>query len=409
MSESDSSSEGETSPYFQRRQPFPTPEIQMAKRKDETESDDTSKMHRGPPTTIEKCLKCAQSRSRCDGISPFTEKCAACVKRKTKCVPQDTIIPETLPKDQRCQKCFKDSRRCDGIPPFTTKCTSCNKKGGVCVPQHNSQSTYHQKQRDEDKCNRCATNGYKCDGNDPCSSCVRRKWPCSYERKPSYRPRSERCDYCKGADRRCDGEKPCNVCKKMNKQCQWTDENTTWIYRTNPETWPKPTPPGHCLQCQTNYTKYFGGAPYQCDGEFPCMCCTDNSFGQRQCCTHNLGNGITKRYKLTDEKAEGYRRSGNDDPQQKQKDFAKNQRKKERRQKNLTSDSKEPQDDDLIDTHEKDDDSDAGGESNDNHPNQHHDTDSDEDQRGDSENRNGHHDHDHDEEETTSFSTSDRQ
>ncbi|KAL9064841.1 MAG: hypothetical protein Q9161_008625 [Pseudevernia consocians] len=52
--ESEDASKGEDLPYSQRRQPDPYAEIQMAKRKNETENDDDPKRHKTLPTTAER-------------------------------------------------------------------------------------------------------------------------------------------------------------------------------------------------------------------------------------------------------------------------------------------------------------------------------------------------------------------
>ena len=360
--DSSSSSEGEASPYFQ----IQHPDIQMAKRKqNQTDGDKALKRTRkqGQPPE-EKCASCFKKEYRCDGTYPFTEKCSHCVRKNTTCCPQGEE-KKGLPKNQKCAGCFKDSRTCDGTPPFTTKCSNCAKRGNRCHPQgtvlEGVKLGKGHAQPKEDKCNRCATNGLFCDNKTPCGACIRNKWTCSYEKKPERRPRTERCNHCRRNNRRCDGKRPCNECKKKGINCVWTNDKESWVYRPDPATWPKPTQMDRCHQCRNDLGKYFGGSPHECDGGFPCICCKDNdNNGNRSNCTYHLGNGISKKYKLENERAQKVRNYDKERSVANRKLWAK-------RKNSETKDSSDEDgetDDDLIFHHQNNDtsDDDNGGD-----------------------------------------------
>ena len=351
-SESSSSSEGEESPFFQRQNP---PAVQMTKRKYSSKEQDDKKASKREKTgqpEHEKCANCLKQKAYCDGTHPFLEKCSNCIKRNQKCYPQG-VDPKSIPKrniqqkHEKCGNCLKVGSRCDGIYPFHKKCTPCTKNRGRCYPQGHT---------------------------------------------PKKVTTEEKCGACRRHRLMCNGEMPCQTCIKDKKTCVYVDNDEIWTWEPNEKKW-KNASEGNCHECMTRNQKFFGGAPDTCNGEFPCNCCTEQTFGStRHRCTYHLENGIKKQYRLSHEKLQ---RKQVRDSEWKEKDRSKN-RKNLRKRLAKDSDSETETDDldeDLFDQFHSDDDNNQGGDDS-------NDDDSDQggngsDKIGRSDDQNQHQNHDH--------------
>ena len=307
----------------------------------------------------QKCGRCLKMRIRCFGTPPFTTKCYRCEELGRRCLPQgeeQRRVDGELPKEQRCDPCFQERRRCFGTPPFNTGCRTCIKFGRTCKLRDTEMDREGQPMENIDKCSRCASNNAKCEGGIPCSVCIKRGYNCSLEKTKCRLPRDQCCNSCNERDNRCNGERPCIVCRKANKECRWTEGKETWVYRPDPSKWPTPTRADFCAQCQKRAPLYFGGPPMQCNGELPCNCCLQQAFGKvRNTCTHHIGNGISKRYRLDDDKVAKARKSREEARYEKRKRLARTKSTDDSTEKGYIKDGSIPfQDNQKANSHDDD-------------------------------------------------------
>ena len=259
-----------------------------------------------------KCRACTNLQLRCDGVWPFVNKCSACIRNKRSCKPHHDDEKASRdpkpgqrrkqPKEEKCSSCLKRQANCDSSYPFDNACTPCIKARRKCVPQGTPPVTFQPR---EGRCRRCIVKRVPCDKGNPCSNCSQDQRKCKYGRPVKRVPKNRKCNYCASRKQRCDGKKPCTTCVNKKRTCIYNEGNIAWSYETDRTKWKEPTEEGHCNQCLKYYNKAFG--PEMCAG-FPCTNCTRHKGGVHGRCTIDLPEGVTKSYKIRDEKVEKARK-----------------------------------------------------------------------------------------------------
>ena len=148
------------------------------------------------PALTEKCDRCYKTKQNCITNSP-NKKCRACIRDGRTCRPiSPTAVPKEtwgpiggVPREERCNTCRKKYRMCDGETP----CSNCLKHGEDCVPYEPRAGV-----PPEQKCFRCNNRQLKCDGQFPCATCTKLKKMCV----PLKDKKSPKCAHCRL--KRCD-------------------------------------------------------------------------------------------------------------------------------------------------------------------------------------------------------------
>lgn len=360
--EDNSSSEGEVSPYFQK----PRPAVQMAKGKERSEEDVEIQSIQQQDSSDKRCFNCAKYQRKCVGTYPFTEKCDPCRSTERRCYPQEKGPWRAQPAEGRCYYCRQSQRNCDGTYPFAQACSPCKAYRRICTAEKPEKGLPK-----DQKCQCCATYRTKCCGEPPfkdeCAACKDRNLKCYAQgiEVPIPVPAIEKCVACRdyNSRRSCDGEKPCTQCVKRNQACSYEDGDVKWTYQPEPEKWKEPTSPT-CNEC-LKWNQSHIGKNLPCDGESPCNCCLEelNMTIHSTNCTYHYENGVSKFTKLHGEYAQTQRK----------KDKSRRDRRRDERQERI---KREESDSDSVSSDIVDDGgngSDAGGESGNKQPNQDYD------------------------------------
>lgn len=186
----------------------------------------------------EKCYRCMKSQYYCDGGHP---KCGQCVKYNRHCVSYKkgrsrigTHGKEGQLKSKKCQPCATARKLCDGERP----CSTCIKNGQTCVDFGISPRTKRFKLLRKVRCHRCRKQQLQCNEEKPCEACIESGSRCHDSRKI---PFEERCNQCQNLSGWCDGGSPCHRCQKVGRPCTYYDGpdlefgTTSTRYIPNPE------------------------------------------------------------------------------------------------------------------------------------------------------------------------------
>ena len=153
----------------------------------------------------------------------------------------------------------------------------------------------------------------------------------------------------------------CNTCIEQKRACVYVENDEIWTWEPNEEEW-KDIPQDKCYECTKRSQGFFGGAPDTCNGEFPCNCCIEQTFGDvRWRCTYFLENGIKKQRRLSHEKLQNARDKGHDYKERQRSKNKKNLKKGIAEESDSESET-DDLDEDLFYNLDSDDDSDQGGD-----------------------------------------------
>lgn len=376
----------------------------MAEREDRPEENTQSTSQQ--LSSGQKCFNCVKKGSKCVGSYPFTEKCEPCRKEGRRCYPQDEGQKKPKSVGDKCFPCRKRRKGCDGTYPFAEKCSACQKSSRQCTAEDPEEPEKglpkHQ------KCQRCVETRSTCVGEPPfqdkCAACKVNNSKCYAQgiAVPKAIPDEEKCITCKNRRRTCDGKNPCTACITRTQPCSYEDGNETWTYQTDPKKWKIPTSPPGCQEC-LKYNQTHSRSEVLCDGKFPCNCCLkERNKSQSSNCTYHYENGVSSKWRLEGERAQELRRKEAEHNRNRWRDKQQKRMKSEIKGQNAQNantaedESLLPNDTGYKDTTQKDsdhdshqeeypdsandsnrdaDDSDAGGDSGTKHPHHHYDQD----------------------------------
>lgn len=296
----------QVSPYFSK------PEANMVKRsihnEDETDQpqrkatkqpqDSTRKRYQD---VSDKCKVCAKEYRTCDGTYPFLDKCSNCAKRHRTCEtqeaperpkPQRTTAPGVKASD-KCKYCFKYGKKCNGEEP----CSTCIKRKRICETQ--DAPDRGKRQSLKVRCRQCRDSHQICDLKEPCLNCRVSGKECDYGtelKRHKVDRTADRCNCCKVDNLACTGGKPCTRCKKKNQNCKWKDGDSETIYThgRGRELWERYAEnPNSCIECQ-QWCPTVIGSP-QCDGELPCGNCVRRNQGETETAVRGKAKGYIKK------------------------------------------------------------------------------------------------------------------
>ena len=162
----------------------------------------------------------------------------------------------------------------------------------------------------KEKCAPCARNRYRCDGNAPCDTCIRRKVTCPATGVPrivGMIPDDTKCDYCMKSRSRCDGNRPCQTCIQRHKACQEQTETTKALIPVeNRHLLPVPRIASHAAKNMGPRCKACNDDNRHCDRNDPCGQCTRLNIE----CQPNENIGVPHEDKCQRCMKKGYRCDG---------------------------------------------------------------------------------------------------
>lgn len=177
--------------------------------------------------TCDECHKTGKDRSKYNGPNA-TRICSSCIKRSGKKPNSDRKprgVPGRRPMPSKCARCFVKGHACDGQRPCSTcirykiNCKEQDEMTALLVPEENKNLTVTKKQP---RCHLCRTNGWPCVRRESgtCSRCRTANVEC---RPYEGHHESGKCYNCLSENLDCDGKfpfsEPCGPCEEDGREC----------------------------------------------------------------------------------------------------------------------------------------------------------------------------------------------